>query len=61
MNITQIAAFAKTLKKNKNGTIQQKRKLVAKTNNCIGDVDVTIKPSLLQQTGRTDEGKIVVR
>lgn len=61
MNITQIAAFAKTLKKNKNGTIKQKRKLVAKTNNRVSCVDLTVNPILLQQTGRTDEGKIFVR
>jgi hypothetical protein len=61
MNNTQIAAFAKTLKKTKNGTIKQKRELVVKINDRNNHNDLTINPILLQQTGDTTDNKIYVR
>lgn len=62
MNITQIAAFAKTFKKTKNETTKQKRKLVAKTNNSSNNTGITINPVILQQTDNTINGsKVSVR
>ena len=62
MNTIQIAAFAKTLKKTKNGTTKQKRKLVVKTDNSPNSADITINPVILQQTDNTIDGsKVSVR
>jgi len=61
MNLKQIEAFAKTLKKNKYGSIKQRRKLVAEINNRSDQHDRTINPCILQQTGHTNNGKITVR
>ena len=61
MNNKQIAAFAETLKKEKNGITKQKRKLVVKINNSGDKHSVIIEPFILQQTGYTGDNKISVR
>jgi hypothetical protein len=61
MNNKKIAAFAETLKKQKNGTTKQKRKLVVKTINSGNNLNIIINPIIFQQTGHTSDGKVSVR
>jgi hypothetical protein len=61
MNLILIEAFINHIKKQKNGPIKQRRKLVAEINDCFDQRDRTINPILLQQTGYTSDGKITVR